>query len=211
MNAIHLLSVVPGRGHPGAQEAQVRIEMLDDLAAELARIFQVSCHVHEETFCADFARDPARSQYHSTSILQRMQSLPGGPDIRFLGVTDVDLYIPILTFVFGEAQLGGRCALVSLHRLREEFYGLSPSPELLWDRLVKESIHELGHVLGLRHCPDWRCVMASTHDVERIDLKGEEYCPSCLAAASLPVPAPRRPTPVSISKHLSSDGSSDEY
>lgn len=201
MNAIHLLSVVPGRGHPAAGEAEVRIELLDDLAAELARIFQVSCHVHEETFSADFARDLARSQYHSTAILQRMQSLSSEPERRFLGVTDLDLYIPVLTFVFGEAQLGGRCALVSLHRLREEFYGLPPSSELLWDRLVKESVHELGHVLGLRHCPDWRCVMASTHDVERLDLKGEEYCPSCLAAACLQVPAPRGPGAVSASKY----------
>jgi archaemetzincin len=201
MNAIHLLSVVPGRGHPAAREAEVRIELLDDLAAELARIFQVSCHVHEETFTADFARDPARSQYHSTAILQRMQSLSNELERRFLGVTELDLYIPVLTFVFGEAQLGGQCALVSLHRLREEFYGLPPSSELVWERLVKESVHELGHVLGLRHCPDWRCVMASTHDVERIDLKGEEYCPSCLAAASLQVPPPRGPSAVSASKY----------
>jgi archaemetzincin len=201
MNAIHLLSVIPGRGHPVAREAEVRIELLDDLAAELARIFQVSCHVHEETFSADFAHDPARSQYHSTAILQRMQSLSSEPERRFLGVTELDLHIPVLTFVFGEAQLGGQCALVSLHRLREEFYGLPPSSELLWDRLVKESVHELGHVLGLRHCPDWRCVMASTHDVERLDLKGEEYCPSCLAAASLQVPAPRGPSPVSALKY----------
>jgi archaemetzincin len=124
-------------------------------------------------------------------------------------VTDVDLYIPVLTFVFGEAQLGGRCALVSLHRLHEEFYGLPPSPELLRHRLVKESVHELGHVLGLRHCPDWRCVMASTHDVERIDLKGEEYCPSCLVAAFLQAPAPRRPTPVSASRDLRGGGPPD--
>ena len=125
MNAIHLLSVVPGRGHPVAREAEVRIELLDDLAAELARIFQVSCHVHEEAFSADFALDPARSQYHSTAILQRMQSLSSEPERRFLGVTELDLHIPVLTFVFGEAQLGGQCALVSLHRLREEFYGLA--------------------------------------------------------------------------------------
>jgi archaemetzincin len=193
MNAIHLFSVVSRRGHSGAQGAEVSLEMLDDLAAEIARVFQVSCHVHEEPFSADFAYDPQRGQYYSTALLQSMQSLVSDPKTACLGVTSLDLFIPILTYLFGEAQLGGRCAVVSLHRLREEFYGLPPDPDLLWQRLVKESTHELGHVLGLRHCLNWRCVMASTHDVVRLDLKGEEYCSSCLAAASLQSPAPRAP------------------
>lgn len=192
MNAIHLISVVPGRDHPRAQDAQVSIEMLDDLAAELARIFQVSCHVHEETLAVASAYDQARNQFHSTAILQRMQSLFNESEVHVLGITSLDLYIPILTFVFGEAQLKGHCALVSLHRLEEEFYGLPPNRNSLWERLVKESVHELGHTLGLRHCADWRCVMASTHDVERLDLKGEAYCRSCLAAASLQPPVPRK-------------------
>lgn len=193
MNAIHLLSVVRGTGHTRAQETDVGVEMLDGLAAELARLFRVSCHVHEESFPADSAYDPARGQHHSTAILQCMESLVDDPQARILGVTGLDLFIPILTFVFGEAQLGGRCALVSLHRLREEFYGLPPNNALLSKRVVKESVHELGHTLGLCHCLDWRCVMASTHNVERVDLKGEEYCQSCRAAASLLTPAPREP------------------
>ncbi|HYL85038.1 MAG TPA: archaemetzincin family Zn-dependent metalloprotease [Candidatus Angelobacter sp.] len=193
MNAIHLFSVVSGHGRPGTEDARVSIEVLDDLAAELARIFQVSCHVHEEPFPAGFAYEAVRGQYYSTAIVQRMQSLCSDEETRVLGVTGLDLYIPILTYVFGEAQLGGRCALVSLHRLREEFYGLPPNEQLLRERAVKECVHELGHVLGLRHCFDWRCVMASTHDVERLDLKGEEYCPACRAAASLQRPAPRSP------------------
>jgi archaemetzincin len=191
MNAIHLLSVVSRRGHFGAQPPEVSLEVLDDLAAELARVFQVSCHVHEERFLADFAYDVRRDQYYSTALLQSMQSLVSAPKTACLGVTSLDLFIPILTYLFGEAQLGGRCAVVSLHRLREEFYGLPPNPDLLWQRLVKESTHELGHVLGLRHCLDWRCVMASTHDVDRLDLKGQQYCSSCLAAASLQSPVPR--------------------
>jgi len=191
MNAIHLLSVVSGREHPEAPEAKARLEFLDDLAVELARIYQVSCHVHEEAFAADFAHDAVRGQYHSTAILQRLQSLSNDPERWLLGVTEVDLYIPILTFVFGEAQLSGRCALISLHRLREEFYGLPANPKLLAHRAVKEAVHELGHVRGLRHCHDWRCVMTSTHDVERLDLKSEEYCSACLALASLQKPAPR--------------------
>ena len=191
MNAIHLLSVVRGSGFSRAGDAAVSIERLDDLAAELARIFQVSCHVHEESFSADFAYDQPRNQFHSTAILQRLENLASDSQVQVLGVTGLDLFIPILTFVFGEAQLGGRCALVSLHRLREEFYGLPPNDDLLWSRLVKESVHELGHTLGLRHCRDWQCAMASTHDVERLDLKGEEYCQFCLAATSLARPAPR--------------------
>ena len=207
MNAIHLISVVGESGHGRAIDAEISVATLDDLAAELARIFQVSCHVHEENLIADFAYDLPRGQYHSTPILQRLHSQVGDPETQILGVTTLDLFIPILTFVFGEAQLTGRCALVSVHRLREDFYGLPPNPQLLWERLVKESVHELGHTLGLRHCRDWRCVMASTHDVERLDLKGEEYCRACLSAASLAEPAPRGPAFLSLFKSSSRNSS----
>lgn len=196
MNAIHLVSVVSRRGRSGTQEAEVRLELLDDLAAELARIFQVSCHVHQEPVSADFAFDVVRGQFYSTALLQHMQSLGADPQTAWLGVTGLDLFIPILTYLFGEAQLGGRCAVISVHRLREEFYGLPPNPNLLKERLVKECVHELGHVIGLRHCLDWRCVMASTHDVEHLDLKGSEFCASCLAAASLQSPVPRVSSPL---------------
>jgi archaemetzincin len=95
-------------------------------------------------------------------------------------VTCLDLYLPILTFVFGEAQLEGACAVVSAHRLRQETYGLPPDQMLLRERLLKEAVHELGHTFGLTHCADRSCVMASPHSVEWIDLKTAEFCPSCL-------------------------------
>jgi len=95
-------------------------------------------------------------------------------------VTGVDLFIPVLTFVFGEAQLGGRAAVVSTFRLRSEAYGLPPDPELLLARLTREVLHELGHTYGLVHCTDSACVMASTTYVEQIDLKGPSFCTGCL-------------------------------
>jgi archaemetzincin len=100
---------------------------------------------------------------------------------RILGVTCVDLYIPILTFVFGEAQMGGPCAVVSAHRLRQEFYGLPSDRNMLQDRLIKEAVHEVGHTLELTHCNDYRCAMAPSHAVEWIDLKDSSLCSTCIA------------------------------
>ena len=74
-------------------------------------------------------------------------------------MTDVDLMIPILEFVFGEAELGGLRRIVSTYRLRQEFYGLPPDPALSIERTIKEARHEWGHALGLRHCRRFDCVM----------------------------------------------------
>jgi archaemetzincin len=96
-----------------------------------------------------------------------------------LGVAEVDLFIPILTFVFGEAQLEGPGAIVSTHRLNNKFYGLPENQTLLVQRIVKESIHELGHTFGLLHCSSPGCVLNSSTYVEDIDQKSDALCPQC--------------------------------
>lgn len=153
------------------------LELLDRLASVLARRLGASARVHAPVFDIAFAEDPVRGQYYSSSVLASLQPPAAGRAV--LAVTEADLYVPVLTFVFGEAQLGGPRAIVSVHRLRDEFYGLPRDESKLDARLAKAALHELGHTLGLRHCDDWRCVMASSHAVERLDLKEAQYCRQC--------------------------------
>jgi archaemetzincin len=105
--------------------------------------------------------------------------MPFEPGEKILGVTGIDLFVPVLTYVFGEAQLDGRAAVVSSFRLDDRLYGLSPNPALLRERLVKETLHELGHTFGLLHCRDFECVMHSSTSVEEIDLKPAHLCGKC--------------------------------
>ena len=155
--------------------------LLMDLGTALADVFRVPCRILQGRMDPQFAFHPERQQYHSSEILHRMQTHAANGAWRVLGITNSDLYIPILTFVFGEAQMGGPCAVVSAHRLAEEFYGLPPDPELLRSRLIKEAVHELGHTLDLTHCDDYSCAMAPSHAVEWIDLKEATLCDNCHA------------------------------
>lgn len=120
-----------------------------------------------------------RNQYYSTMILKEMLGNVPRDALKLLGVTDKDLCIPILTYVFGEAQVGGTAAVVSLARLRQEHYGLAPDRPLLLERLRKESLHELGHTFGLFHCPSRKCVMYLSNTVVDVDTRGRDFCTGC--------------------------------
>jgi len=170
---VSLIQLLPLGNMPG--------DMLSHLSGELASELSSRCEILRPEPDPPQAFNASRQQYYSTEILACLTSRDSPATARLLGVTAADLYIPILTFVFGEAQLEGRCAVVSTHRLRQEFYGLPPDPTLLSHRLLKEAVHELGHTLGLVHCDDYRCAMASSHAVESIDLKGTTFCEACRA------------------------------
>jgi archaemetzincin len=153
--------------------------LLHRLSESLERNLNVTIHRRTPWFDPETAFDAARGQYSSRALLRLLLDDPATDDRPILGVTSVDLCTPILTYVFGEAQLGGRAAVVSLHRLRAEMYGLPPDESLLFDRLLKESLHELGHTFGLIHCHRQQCVMHASTYAEEIDLKAAAFCSAC--------------------------------
>jgi len=127
----------------------------------------------------DFAFDARRNQYGSIAVLELTSRLCPDDAIKLVAVTERDLFIPVLTFVFGHAQLGGRAAVISLARLRQEFYGLEPNRPILLDRACKEALHEAGHTFGLVHCADHGCAMSLSTRVQQIDQKRAAFCLAC--------------------------------
>lgn len=127
---------------------------------------------------------PSREQYHATLALAALLRLRPDEDSKIVGVVQLDLFVPVLTFVFGQAQLGGPGAIVSTCRLRTEFYGLPSDEGVLVERTIKECVHELGHAFGLVHCTEYRCAMHASSSVEEVDLKESRFCRACMAALS---------------------------
>ncbi len=120
-----------------------------------------------------------RKQYHSTKILKVLELQKPAPSGLLLGVIDEDCYVPELNFVFGEADILARIAVIALPRLRQEFYGLEPDRDLFLARAAKEAIHELGHICGLGHCPDPRCIMHFSNSLRDTDVKSPRFCDAC--------------------------------
>jgi archaemetzincin len=166
----HTILITPGAGLAAEHVAAVRRIILEHfgLPAEVRPLLQD----------LGFAFDPARSQYHSTPILGRLAAEAPPWALKVIALVAVDLFIPILTHVYGEAQLGGRACIVSTFRLDEGRPG--PHDEkALAARLVKESVHELGHTFRLRHCPDTACIMHYCRSEADVDRKSDHLCRYC--------------------------------
>jgi len=162
-----------------------RLELLERVIPSVEQTIHRSTLLRKIDFDTEQFYDDERSQYNSTKILLRLRQRYAGvgenDDARAIAVVPFDLFIPILTYVFGEAEVNGRVAVVSYYRLAPERYGLAPDANLFQSRFLKEILHELGHVFGLLHCISQECVMHSSSYVEEIDLKGDGFCESCAA------------------------------
>ena len=158
---------------------------------KLGKIFpDATCVVIDERLLpSEKAFDEKRKQYRSNVILSEIQGYAAKKkDLnRVLGVVDADIFVPELNFVFGEAACPGKTALISLWRLKPEFYGFPPNMELFLARALKEAVHELGHTLGLRHCSRYSCVMYFSNSIFDTDRKQSLFCDQCYLQVALSI------------------------
>lgn len=148
------------------------------LGQEIRRTFGFQTEIKSLLQNVNFAYNLTRDQYHSTAILEKLASTLPSQAIKVVAITNEDLFIPILTHVYGEAQLAGKACIVSTFRLQEGL-SLANITKEFENRIVKEVLHELGHTFNLRHCNDKVCIMHYCRSIKDVDRKSDQLCRYC--------------------------------
>ncbi len=154
-------------------------DFLERIANDVSNEFNMPVKAKEGYIDLSDYYDPVRRQYNANELLKEVDLKYSFDSFKTIGIFNVDLFVPILTYIFGQAHLNGRSGIVSLYRLSNERYGMDPDEDILFERTVKEVIHELGHTLGLIHCHTTTCVMRSSTYVEDLDQKNANLCSKC--------------------------------
>ena len=167
---------------------EVDFVLLNKLSAKLISYFGVNVDIVQGTKLPEEAFNPTRGQYYSTVILNKLELLKKSSRELMLGITEEDIYIPTLNYLFGEADPIGRVGIVSFFRLKQENYSFLDTEELFFSRVLKEAVHELGHVIGLIHCNNPRCAMYFCNSLAEVDKKTSRFCDNCMRRLYKTVP-----------------------
>jgi archaemetzincin len=154
-------------------------DFLKNVAEAVHQEFHLPVNIKEGHLDVSEYYDPTRRQYNGVKLVREVENTFSSDSAKTIGLFNVDLFIPILTYIFGQAFLKGRSGITSNYRLGNERYGIKTDSNLVLDRFKKEVIHELGHTFGLIHCHIPTCVMRSSTYVEDIDQKSPHLCLSC--------------------------------
>ncbi len=158
---------------------EVGKEILGYLVSGLEVVYGYPCRIAPPVRIPELSYSADRDQFNAEIIVEKIKETMPADAEKLLGVVDVDLFVPGLNFVFGLAA--GNTAVISLIRLRPEFYGEMKNEYVFRERALKEAIHELGHTFGLHHCPDTKCIMHFSNCLEDTDIKGPDFCRVCSA------------------------------
>jgi archaemetzincin len=154
-------------------------DLLRSIAEAVKKEFLLDVSIKEGHLDLSEFYDPTRRQYNGVKLIREVEMTFSSDSSKTIGLFNVDLFIPILTYIFGQAFLNGRTGIASSYRLSNERYGMETDNAIFLERYVKEVIHELGHTFGLIHCHIPTCVMRSSTYVEDIDQKYSHFCPNC--------------------------------
>ncbi len=152
---------------------------LKDLIAALEKELGISVELAVSHYDLTRFYDPARRQYDANKIIHYLHDQYRLNEAKVIGILPADIFIPILTYVIGQAVFNGSAGVVSFFRLKNELYGLKQDERLLFDRFYKEVLHEIGHIFGLRHCVSPVCIMRPATYVEEVDEKKPAFCENC--------------------------------
>ncbi len=156
---------------------QIDILVLDYLKENLTDVFEAKVLLSKSQPIPEYAFNKKRGQYYSSEILENLAKFKQGQIT--LAIIERDLYVLELNFVFGEADPVSQICIISLVRLKQSYYGLPENKELFLSRSLKEAVHEIGHLLGLGHCSNPKCVMHFSNSLLDTDIKDYQFCDTC--------------------------------
>jgi len=159
---------------------EIDYSLVNKLSSKLVSYFSVGVDILQGMKIPQEAFNQQRGQYYSTVILTKLELMKSAPGEKMLGLVDEDLYMPSRNFVIGGADPVGKSAVVSLFRLKRENYEMLDEEKVLFSRILKESIHQLGHLWGFKDCRNPKCVMYLTDNVIELDSKRIKFCDNCL-------------------------------
>ncbi len=159
---------------------EIDYSLVNKLSSQLVSYFNVGVDILQGVKIPQEALNPQRGQYYSTVILTKLELMKSAPGEKMFGLVDDDLYTPSQNFVIGDADPIGKTAVISSFRLKRENYEMLDEQTVLFSRILKEAVHQLGHLWGFEDCRNPKCVMYVTDSIAEVDRKGTKFCDSCL-------------------------------